>query len=65
MVDLVWGFAIADYFSGDKKNCRELLKSLRKGYPDALTITGLQQMPLLWSSRTLTRIETILGDIRP
>ena len=65
VVDLVWGFAIADYFSKDKKGCRELLASLRKDYPSALTITGLQQMPLLWSSRTLTRIETILGDIRP
>ncbi|MGH9740586.1 MAG: trypsin-like peptidase domain-containing protein [Candidatus Acidiferrales bacterium] len=58
-VDLLWGFTIADYNTGNKKGAHKLLKVLRQ-YPDAVTITGLQQMPLLWSETTMSRIEAIL-----
>jgi tetratricopeptide (TPR) repeat protein len=65
VIDLVWGTAIADYFNGDKKTCKKLLQFMRKDYPSALTVTGLQQLPLIWSNRTMTRIESILREIKP
>lgn len=61
VVDLLWGFTIADYYSGATKDARKLLKFIRTKYPTAATVTGLQQMPLLWSSTTMSRIETILA----
>jgi tetratricopeptide (TPR) repeat protein len=63
VVDLLWGFTIADYYSGDKKNARKLVETIRHSYPDAATVTGLQKLPLLWSETTMTRIEIILRDI--
>ncbi len=63
-VDLSWGFAIAAYYTGDKKNCRKLLQDLNKSDPSLLTVTGLEQLPLVWSRKTTTRIELILRDIR-
>lgn len=65
VVDLVWGTALADYFNGDKKTCKKLLQFLRKDYPSALTVTGLQQLPLIWSNKTMTRIEAILREMKP
>jgi tetratricopeptide (TPR) repeat protein len=62
VVDLMWGFTLADYYSGDKKQARKLLEVIRKQYLSAATVTGLQQMPLLWSSTTMSRIETILRE---
>lgn len=62
IVDLVWGFAIADYNTGDRKHAKKLVQFIRKNYPSAATITGLQQMPLLWSATTMGRIETILAE---
>ncbi|MGB6718111.1 MAG: trypsin-like peptidase domain-containing protein [Candidatus Acidiferrales bacterium] len=62
VVDLLWGFTIADYYTGDKKHAHKLLRITRKNYPTAATVTGLQQMPFLWSAATMTRIETILRE---
>jgi tetratricopeptide (TPR) repeat protein len=62
VVDLLWGFTLADYYSGDKKQTHKLLQTIRKQYPTAATVTGLQQMPLLWSQTTLNRIETLLRE---
>jgi hypothetical protein len=62
---LVWGTALADYFNGDKKTCKKLLQFMRKDYPSALTVTGLQHLPLIWSNKTMSRIEEILREIRP
>jgi tetratricopeptide (TPR) repeat protein len=62
VVDLMWGFTLADYYSGDKKQARKLFEIIRKQYPSAATVTGLQQMPLLWSSTTMSRIETVLRE---
>jgi hypothetical protein len=64
-IDLLWGFAIAGYYNGDKKNCGELLQAVKKMYPSALTVTGLEQLPLVWSRKTMTRIEFILREMRP
>jgi tetratricopeptide (TPR) repeat protein len=64
-IDLTWGFAIASYYTGDKKTCRKLLQSLKTTNPSALTVTGLEQLPLVWSRKTTTRIELILREIRP
>jgi tetratricopeptide (TPR) repeat protein len=64
-VDLIWGFAIASYYTGDKKTCRKLLQDLNKTDPSLLTVTGLEQLPLVWSRKTTTRIELILRDVRP
>jgi S1-C subfamily serine protease/Tfp pilus assembly protein PilF len=61
-IDLLWGCAISLYDSGDKKNAGETIRSIRKGYPSAATITGLQQLPLLWSKSTLIRIEALLNE---
>ncbi len=65
VIDLLWGTAIADYYNGDKKKCRKLVVFMRKHYPAAITVTGLQQLPLIWSNRTMTRIEAILREIKP
>jgi tetratricopeptide (TPR) repeat protein len=62
VIDLLWGFAIADYNTGDKKNAHKLVRIIRKNFPSAATITGLQQKPLLWSATTMTRIESILRE---
>jgi Flp pilus assembly protein TadD len=64
-VDLIWGFAIATYYTGDKKTCKKLLQDLNKTDPSLLTVTGLEQLPLVWSRKTTTRIELILRDVRP
>lgn len=61
-MDLLWGFALAEYNSGQKKDAHKLVKILRQTYPDAATVTGLQQLPLLWSDTTMSRIETILTE---
>lgn len=62
IVDLLWGFALAEYNSGAKKDAHKLVKILRRTYPDAATVTGLQQLPLLWSGTTMSRIEAILTE---
>jgi len=64
-VDLIWGFAIASYYAGDKKTCKKLLEDIKKSDPSLLTVTGLEQLSLVWSRKTTTRIELILRDIRP
>jgi tetratricopeptide (TPR) repeat protein len=62
VIDLLWGFTIADYNDGNKKEAHKLFKIIQKGYPTATTVTGLQQLPLLWSATTMNRIEIILRD---
>ncbi len=62
VIDLMWGFTIASYYSGDKKDARKLLQTIRKSYPAAATVTGLQQTPLLWSATSMRRIEAILVE---
>jgi tetratricopeptide (TPR) repeat protein len=64
-IDLIWGFAIASYFNGDKKTCKKLLEDIKSSDPSMLTITGLEQLPLVWSRKTTSRIEQILRDVRP
>jgi tetratricopeptide (TPR) repeat protein len=32
VVDLMWGFTLADYYSGDKKQARKLFEIIRKEY---------------------------------
>jgi S1-C subfamily serine protease/Tfp pilus assembly protein PilF len=61
-IDLLWGCAMSLYDTGDKKNAGEIIRSIRKDYPSAATITGLQQLPLLWSKITMTRIEALLNE---
>ena len=61
-VDLVWGTAMALYYLGDKKDAGVLVAFVRKSYPSAATVTGLQQLPLLWSTTTMSRIEAILRE---
>jgi tetratricopeptide (TPR) repeat protein len=60
VIDLMWGFTLSAYFSGDKKYARKLLQEIRKDLPSAATVTGLQAMPLLWSTTTMQRIEGLL-----
>lgn len=62
VVDLLWGFTIAQYEMGNKKEAHKLLQAVRQSYPDCASVTGLQQMPLLWSITTMTRIEGILRE---
>ena len=64
-IDLIWGFAIASYYTGDKKTCKKLLEEIKKSDSSLLTVTGLEQLPLVWSRKTTSRIELILRDIRP
>ncbi|MGC1603370.1 MAG: hypothetical protein WA757_24255, partial [Candidatus Acidiferrales bacterium] len=61
-VDLLWGSAMALYNSGDKKDARVLIEFIRKNHPAAATVTGLQQLPLLWSAITMSRIEALLHE---
>jgi tetratricopeptide (TPR) repeat protein len=62
VIDLMWGFALAADFSGDKKHAHKLVQEIRKDFPDAATVTGLQKLPLLWSATTMQRIETLLRE---
>ena len=62
VVDLLWGTTLTEYLSGDKKGTQKLLQVIREKYPTAATVTGLQQMPLLWSPTTMSRIETVLRE---
>jgi tetratricopeptide (TPR) repeat protein len=62
VVDLLWGFTIAHYNSSNKKEAHKLLDIIRHSYPAAATVTGLQQLPLLWSATTMSRIEAILRE---
>jgi hypothetical protein len=64
-IDLIWGFAIASYFNRDKKTCKKLLEDIKASDPSMLTVTGLEQLPLVWSRKTTSRIEQILRDVRP
>ena len=61
-VDLLWGSAMALYSSGDKKSAGQLIQFIRKNHPTAATVTGLQQLPLLWSPITMSRIEALLRE---
>jgi len=61
-VDLLWGSAMALYNSGDKKSAGELVQFIRKNHPAAASVTGLQQLPLLWSAITMGRIEAMLRE---
>jgi hypothetical protein len=53
---------MALYNSGDKKNAGVLIEFIRKNHPAAATVTGLQQLPLLWSTTTMSRIEALLRE---
>jgi len=61
-IDLLWGSAMALYFSGDRKGAAEIVKFIRKSYPAYATVTGLQQLPLLWSTVTMQRIEAMIRE---
>jgi hypothetical protein len=62
VVDLLWGTTLTEYLLGDRKATQKLLQVIREKYPTAATVTGLQQMPLLWSPTTMSRIETVLRE---
>jgi len=62
VVDLLWGFTLSAYYSGDKNQALKLLQEIRKDYPTAATVTGLQQLPLLWSPKTMQRIEGLIAE---
>jgi hypothetical protein len=47
------------YDRGIKKE-RPIVHFIRKNHPSAATVTGIQQLPLLWSTTTMLRIEAIL-----
>lgn len=61
-VDLLWGCAMSLYDTGNKKNAGEMIQIIKKSYPNDVTITGLQQLPLLWSKATLIHIEALLKE---
>jgi tetratricopeptide (TPR) repeat protein len=61
-VDLLWGSTMALYNSGDKKDAGVSVEFIRKNHPAAATVTGLQQLPLLWSTITMSRIEALLRE---
>jgi S1-C subfamily serine protease/tetratricopeptide (TPR) repeat protein len=62
-IDLLWGTLIASYSMGDRKQAQKLLQTMRSIYPEAATVTGLQEMPLLWSATSMSRIESILMEV--
>jgi tetratricopeptide (TPR) repeat protein len=62
VIDLLWGTALCIDARGDRKGTAELVRFIRKNHPSAATVTGLQQLPLLWSNITMQRIETILRE---
>jgi tetratricopeptide (TPR) repeat protein len=61
-VDLLWGCTMSLYNSGNKKDAGALVEFIRKNHPTAATVTGLQQLPLLWSAITMSRIEGLLRE---
>jgi hypothetical protein len=50
---------ITVYDRGIKKE-RPIVHFIRKNHRSAATVTGMQRLPLLWSTTTMLRIEAIL-----
>ena len=62
-LDVDWGTIIAEYYSGDKKNAKNVYRLLKKDYPQFATTTNLKQLPLVWSNTTIKLIDKIISGI--
>lgn len=63
-LDLVWGLLLAEYMQGSKKAAKGIYSDVRKTYPDFSTLSGLEKLPLVWSTQTRTLIATAAANLR-
>jgi tetratricopeptide (TPR) repeat protein len=63
-LDLTWGFLLAAYFTGDRKDSKEIYRQTKKNYPDFSTTAALKQLPLVWSDQTLSLINKAMADFK-
>lgn len=63
-LDLDWGIAITLYYSGDRKDAKKLYRAIKHDYPDFATLSGLKQLPLIWSDTTQTLITQMVEGLR-
>ena len=63
-IDLTWAMILSSYFTGDKKNAKELYRALKKEYPSFVNVIDLRQLPLIWSDQTLRLIATVASDFK-
>ena len=47
-LDLLWGAILAKYYSGDKKDAKNIYNVIKKQYPQFVTVSALKQLPLVW-----------------
>jgi len=63
-IDLMWGLLTAGYMTGDKKDAKALYLGMKKTYPDFVTVSGLGQLPLVWSTQTRALVGRIAADFK-
>jgi tetratricopeptide (TPR) repeat protein len=63
-IDLCWGLIIAEYYSGDRKDAKNLYRAVKKDYPQFLTTNALKQLPLVWSDYTVKLIDRVAADLK-
>jgi tetratricopeptide (TPR) repeat protein len=63
-LDLSWGLVLSAYYAGDKKDAESLYRDIQRTYPDFSSISGLKQLPLIWSDNTQSLITTMMQQIK-
>lgn len=63
-LDVYWGSLVAEYFTGDKKNAKQLYRELKKDYPQFVATATLKQLPLVWSDGTIKLIDKVAADFK-
>jgi tetratricopeptide (TPR) repeat protein len=63
-LDVCWGLVVAEYYSGDKKDAKNLFRAIKKDYPEFVTANALKQLPLVWSDVTVKLIDRVAADFK-
>ena len=63
-LDLSWGVIVAEYYSGNKKDSKNLFRAVKKNYPQFVKTSALKQLPLVWSDTTVKLIDRVAADLK-
>lgn len=63
-MDLYWGLLLAGYLTGNRKGAKDLYLAIEKSEPDFASIEGLKELPLVWSTTTLSSITKVIKDFK-
>lgn len=63
-LDLSWGIIVAEYYSGNKKDSKNLFRAVKKNYPQFVKTSALKQLPLVWSDTTVKLIDRVAADLK-